>query len=51
MLQVKSNLPHIATDLPPTSLPGGPPARRQKVDRPGGKLARELLWDVSRGEP
>ena len=28
----------------------GPPARRQKEQEPDGALARELLWDVSRGD-
>lgn len=37
--------------LPRHEVPGAPPLRRQRTDKPGGKLARELLWDVSRGDP
>lgn len=32
------------------TLPGEPPSGRRKVHAPEGELAKELLWDISRGE-
>ena len=31
--------------------PGANPRRRRRTIEPGGDLARELLWDISRGDP
>ena len=36
--------------LPTVALEGAPDRRRSRVVEPAGELARELLWDVSRGE-
>ena len=46
-----SSLSNIVSVLSLTGLTGAPPPhQRRRTAEPSGALARELLWDISRGE-